>query len=559
MKANPKRSESAASHVLRANSFRSLARPHWQAPRTGLQIAAINLIAVVLCCWAGTARANDETLTIAFAAEATQVDPTRTTAGVDDYFMNLFFERLLATNPELEHVNWLAEHWEMIEEGDRIRIDVKLREGVKFHNGDEMTAHDFRFAYDRMREPTSGVAVYVRYITDVEIHDDYRISLHLSQPDPTVVNSNMYIWAIPKNYFESVGDEGFQKHPVGTGPWKFVSRRPRDELVVERFDDYWNKDVMPGYKRLIIKIIPEDTTRVAAYKTGAVDWIDAVPPAQVKEFQSLPSTRVINLQAGNNLYINLNAIDRKSPFRDPRVRLAVAHAVDFDAIIEYVLFGQGIRTPQLAPGSLGYDPELKAHPYDPQKARELLKEAGYPDGIAINCYNLTTPREPYFKEVGETIYAYLAESGINCRIEQMEYGAWINAGRYNARPWMDGLQPTMWGHGLPGDPTVAWGGHMHSNGDGWGAYSYHSDSDIDRRVEELRRLMDEDERAEKIRELALLKHSLAAGGIPTYRPVITFAWRDTVSFNPWPGAYWRSMRQIRPCPSKDCRSTMKGD
>ena len=212
---------------------------------------------------------RDDTLTIAFAAEATQIDPTRTTAGVDAYFMSLFFEQLLSTAPYLQRINWLAEKWSIIDTNNAVKIKVKVREGVLFHNGDEVTTEDFRFAYQRMREPTSGVSVYVRYITDVEVHNRYEMTLHLSQPDPTVVLSNLHIWALPKAYFERVGEAGFQKHPIGTGPWKFVSRKPREELIIERFDEYWNKDVQPGYKRLVIKIIPEDTTRVAAYKTGA--------------------------------------------------------------------------------------------------------------------------------------------------------------------------------------------------------------------------------------------------------------------------------------------------
>ena len=99
---------------------------------------------------------------------------------------------------------------------------------------------------------------------------------------------------------------------------------------------------------------------------------------------------------------------------------------------------------------------------------------------------------------------------------------------------------------------------MHTNGEGWGGYSYHSDPEFDARIEELRAIIDDDARAEKIKELATLKHQLAAGGIPTYRPIITFAWRDTVHFNPWPSAFWRSMREIGPCPSRACQPDIEG-
>ena len=255
--------------------------------------------------------------------------------------------------------------------------------------------------------------------------------------------------------------------------------------------------------------------------------------------------RVASLPTPNNLFVALNAIDAASPFRFPKVRQAAAHAVNVDDIVQYVLYGQGIRTTQLAPGTLGYDPGLKPYPYDPARARELLAEAGYPAGVNVNCYNLTTPREPYFKEVGETIFAYLTEAGIRCRIVQLEYGAWINLGRRDVRPHMDGIMSTMWGQGLPGDPTDAWSGHVHTTGDGWGSYSYESTPQLDTMIETLRTTMDLETRTRLIEEIARLKHELVAGGLPTYRPMITLAWREGIDFEPWPAAFWRSMRGMQ--------------
>ena len=342
------------------------------------------------------ADAADE-IVVAFGAEPQQVDPTRSSAGVDGYYMDLFYENLLAVTPDFDRVNWLAEHWEVVDDEAGLRIAVKIREGVKFHNGDELTSHDFAYAYERQSDPTSRTAGRLRHVDGVRIHDDYRFDMILGNPDGSLEPLNLILAAIPRKYFQEVGDDGVQVHPIGTGPWKFVSRKVREELVVERFEDYWNRDAMPVAKRLRIKIIPEDTTRVAAFKTGAVDWIDAVPPAQVEEFEATSGVRVASLPAPNNLYVALNAIDAGSPFRFPKVRQAAAHAVNVDDIVQYVLYGQGIRTAQLAPGTLGYDPGLKPYPYDPARARVLLAEAGYPAGVNVNCYNLTTPREPYFK------------------------------------------------------------------------------------------------------------------------------------------------------------------
>ena len=504
--------------------------------------------AVAFVAGASAAAAADEEIVIAFGAEPQQVDPTRSSAGVDGYFIDLFYENLLAVTPSFERVNWLAESWEVLDDNAGLRVAVKIREGVRFHNGEELTAHDFAYAYERQSDPVSRTAGRLRHVEGVVVRDDYRFDMVLANPDGSLEPLNLILAAIPRKYFGEVGDDGVQAHPIGTGPWKFVSRSVREELVVERFEDYWNKAAMPVAKRLRIKIIPEDTTRVAAFKTGAVDWIDAVPPAQVAEFEATPGVRVASLPAPNNLFIALNAIDAGSPLRFPKVRQAVAHAVNVDDIIEYVLYGQGIRTAQLAPGTLGFDPDLKPYPYDPARARQLLAEAGYPAGFNVNCYNLTTPREPYFKEVGETIFAYLTEAGIRCRIVQLEYGAWINLGRRDVRPHMDGIMSTMWGQGLPGDPTDAWSGHVHTTGDGWGSYSYESTPQLDAMVETLRMTMDLQTRSVMIQEIARVKHASVAGGLPTYRPMLTLAWREEVDFEPWPGAFWRSMRGLRGMP-----------
>ncbi len=501
----------------------------------------------VLACPALAAE-DDSHVTIAFGAEPTQVDPMRSSAGVDAYFTDLFYEGLLTVDPDLHRVNWLAEKWDVTQEEGKTVIVVKIREGVRFHNGDLLTAHDYRYSFDVMRDPAVRSSGRLRYVEDVIVLDDYRFKMVFNQPDSSVIPLSLILQAVPRHYFEAVGEDGVQAHPIGTGPWKFVSRKPREELVVERNEDYWRRDAIPGIKRLTIKIIPEDTTRVAAFKTGAVDWIDAVPPAQIAEFRAMPGVEVRSFPAPNDMFLNMNAIDPHSPLADVRVRQAVAHAVDFDAIIEYILYGQGIRTAQVAPGGVGYDPALKPYTYDPIRSRALLTDAGYPRGVNLPCYNLTTPREAYVKEMGEAVFAYLGVVGIRCKIVQLEYGAWINLIRVGARPTMDGLVNGMWGQGIPGDPTDAWSGHLHTPGDGWGTYSYHSDPEMDAMIERLRATLDPAEHEELARQIARIKHERVAGGLPSYRPMITLAWRNTLKFKPWPGAFWRSMRELSPAP-----------
>ena len=354
-------------------------------------------------------------LTIAFAAEATMLDPAKSSAGVDQYFFGQIYEQLVRPDPSLKLVNWLAESWSVEDEGGKPVIDVHLRQGVKFHTGDTLTSDDFAFAYNRLRDNKVSKWSHLQASVEAfEIVDPYHFRIHFKQGDGSYVADNLQLWAMSKAYFDRVGDETFGNTPVGTGPWKFVSRTIKEDLKLEAFDDYWNPTQRPTVKNLTIKIIPEDLTRVAAFKTGAVDWIDSVPPSMVEEFRKMPGVTTASYVSPNNMYIAMDAIDDAVPMHDVRVRQAAAYAIDVDAIIKSVLFGQVERYAEVGKGEIGYDPDLKPYPYDPKKARALLAEAGYPRGFDIPCYNLTTQREPYQKEMGEAVFAYLSAAGIRC-------------------------------------------------------------------------------------------------------------------------------------------------
>ena len=508
-------------------------------------------LATLALCAAAQAQAPKPatgTLTIAFAAEATTMDPARYAAGVDLYFIGQIFEQLARPDPALKQVNWLAESWEVKQDGGRPYLDIHLRKGVTFHNGDPLTSADFEFSYNRLRDnKVSRWSHLQAAVEKFEVIDDHHFLIRFKEGDGSYIADNLQLWAMPKAYFERVGDAEFGRNPIGTGPWKFVSRAIKEEVRFEAYDGYWNREHRPGVKNLIIKIIPEDLTRVAAFKTGAVDWIDAVPPSMVEDFKKLPGVTVGGYVSPNNLYLSMDAIGANAAFRDVRVRQAVAHAIDVDAIIKRVLFGQGERYTQVGRGSLGYDPDLKPYSFDPKRARELLRDAGYPSGFEIPCYNLTSPREPYIKEVGEAMFAYLTAVGIRCKVQGMEYGAWITFGRRDRAGHMDGIYNNMWGHGALGDPGTAWAGHVHSyvEGGGWGLTAVHSDPELDTMIETLKRTMAPAERAAQIRAIARIKHERVAGGLPTYRPIVTFAWRDKVSFIGWPTpGFWRGMQEI---------------
>ncbi|EHR01081.1 ABC-type dipeptide transport system, periplasmic component [Bradyrhizobium sp. WSM471] len=490
-----------------------------------------------------------DTIVAALAAEPSTLDPTRMVGGGDQYYIGQMYEQLVRYDPDLKMVNWLAESWSIEGTPDKPIIDVHLRDGVRFHNGDPLTSADFEFCYERLRNPKISPYSYTQAnIEKFEIIDDHHFKLHFKAPDGNYIPNALQLWAIPKKYFEKVGEDGFAKAPVGTGPWKFVSRSIKEDLKLEAFEDYWNKDARPKVKNLVLKVIPEDLTRVAAFKSGAVDWIDTVPLSAVGEFKKMPGVTTFSPVANNNLYIDMAADKPESPFSKLKVRQAVAHAVDVDAIIKNVLFGQGQRYVEVGKGETGYDPDLKPYPYELKKAKQLLAEAGYPNGFETPCYNLLTPREPNVKEMGEAVFAYLGAVGIRCKVQGLEYSAWVAlARRGHAPPEMDGLLPFMWGHGLPGDPAEPWTGMVHSfvPGKGFGVFSHTSDPKADAMIEDLKNTMIPENRAELIKQIARYKHANVLGGVTTYRPIVTFAWRDNIAFRPWPWpGQWRAFQEV---------------
>ncbi len=491
-------------------------------------------------------------ITVAFALEGKTLDPAKYSGGPDRFYLSQIYETLIRPDPKMKSTNWLAESWSVSEVQGKPVIDVRLRKGVKFHNGYPLTAADLEFSFNRMRDPkVSRISYAQQSVEKFEVVDPFHFRLHFNKGDAEYIAENLTLWAMSRRYFEEVGEDEFGKNPIGTGPWKFVSRQIGTELKLEAFEEYWNKQHRPGVKNLTIKIIPEDTTRLAAFTTGAVDWIDVVPVQAIEQLKKMPGVKTVTMRAGTNVMLTLNTHMQNSPFRDRRVREAVARGIDWKAIIDKVLLGQGEQYAQIGPDDFGYDPTLKPYPYDARRASALLREAGYPTGFDIPCYNFGTQREPNIKEAHEAAFAYLAAIGIRCKTRALEYSAWLSMARRArapGQPEMDGILAFTWGVGVPGDPSRPWAGHLHSyvEGTGYGQYSTANEPEMDALVKEQNATMDRAKRLALVKKIARLKHEQLVGGIPTYLSRVTFAWRgDKINYTPWPWmGNWREMLEI---------------
>ena len=315
----------------------------------------------------------------------------------------------------------LAESWTV--SADQRVYEFKLREGLRFHNGDPFTAEDVRFSFHRAK----GSKLLHERVREVTVLGPSRVRFHLHEPWPdfmafygTIVSGAG--WIVPKKYVEQVGPEGFKKHPVGLGPYRFVSHTPGIELVMEAFEGYWRK--VPSVKRLIFKSVPEATTRFAMLKRGEVDVAYLLDAPQAQEVKRDPDLRLA-FSGGIAVFFFdfLDQWDPTSPWHDRRVRLAASYAIDRQALSEAETLGASKPAGNFVPRRFEFALPLEPHPYDPAKAKQLLAEAGYGNGFdGGELHQLP----PYFS-LGEAIVGYLSAVGIRLKMRPMERAAYLSA------------------------------------------------------------------------------------------------------------------------------------
>ena len=337
------------------------------------------------------------------------------------WVLNAMHDALVKPMPGNHQTPSLAESWKVSPDG--LVYDFKLREGLKFHNGDPFTAEDVRWSFHRAK----GAKVLQDKVRDVEIAGPHRVRFHLNEPWPDFMTfygtyATGAAWIAPKKYMEQVGPDGFKKHPIGLGPYKFVSHTPGVELVMEAYEGYWRK--MPSVKRLVYKSVPEATTRLAMLKRGEVDLAYLLDAPQAEEVKRDPSLKLAFSGGIGTFYLDyLDQWDPKSPWHDRRVRLAASYALDRRALSEAETLGASRPNGSLIPRTFQFALPLDPHPYDPAKAKQLLAEAGYPNGFdAGDLY----PWPPY-TAFSEAVGNYLGAVGIKVRLRTMERAAFYQA------------------------------------------------------------------------------------------------------------------------------------
>ena len=370
------------------------------------------------------APAGQMTWAIHFTLAPTLFEPAET-PGLITPFMILYalHDAMLKPMPGKSMTPSLAESWSMSSDG--LVYEFVLRKGARFHNGNPVTAEDVKFSFERYR----GISATIlkEKVAAIETPDSARVRFRLKQPWPDFMTfygtpATGAGWIVPKKYVEKVGEEGFKKHPIGAGPYRFVSFNPGIELVLEAFEGYWRKT--PSVKQLSFKAITDISTRLAMLKRGEADIAYATTGPLGEEVRRSPG---LTLQptpfSSTHWLVFADQWDASSPWHDRRVRLAATYAVDRQAVNKAETLGFSKITGSIIPTSFDFYWQPPIYPYDPAKARQLLAEAGYPKGFDAGDFWCDAATSEY----GEPVLNYLQAAGIRTRLRPLERAGFLKA------------------------------------------------------------------------------------------------------------------------------------
>ena len=332
-------------------------------------------------------------------------------------------DALVKTMPSNAMAPSLAESW--TESGDGLRYEFVLRRGVTFHNGEPVTAEDVKFSFDRYRG--AAARLLKDKVKAVEIPAPNRVRFVLKEPWPDFLTfyatpATGAAWIVPKKYVGEVGDDGFKRQPIGAGPYRFVSHQPGVEVVLEAYDKYWRKS--PHVRRLVMKVVPEEPTRLAMLKNGEADIAYLMTGPIAEEIKRTPSLRLV--PSGGQwvtAICMLDQADPRSPWHDVRVRLAASHAIDRRAIAEADSLGASPPMGSMIPPAVEFALPVEPHRLDVAKARQLLREAGHPNGFDAGEMIGTVQ----FATTAEAVISGLQTVGIRARFRTMERAAYLTA------------------------------------------------------------------------------------------------------------------------------------
>jgi peptide/nickel transport system substrate-binding protein len=386
----------------------------------------LTLLASAILSLSLVASVSAETLKMAYDADPVSLDPQEQLSGGTLQLSHMTFDPLVRWAKDLSFEPRLAEKWEQVND---TTMRFTLRKGVKFHSGNEMTAKDVIFSFNRLKESADFKGVFSAFKEAVAV-DDYTVDLVTDKPFPLVLHNATYIFPMDSAFYTGTDDKGKPKDQIvkagdsfasrnisGTGPFKVTSREQGVKVEFERNADYWDTASKGNVSKIVLTPIKEDPTRVAALLSGDVDFIAPVPPNDHKRIADSDKVDLITMGGTRIITFQMNQ-ERVEAFKNPKVRLAINYAINQEGIVKKIMKGFATAGAQFSPkGYLGHNDALTPR-YDVAKAQALMKEAGFEDGFSVT---MMAPNNRYVNDdkIAQAVASMLAKIKIKVDLKTM--------------------------------------------------------------------------------------------------------------------------------------------
>jgi peptide/nickel transport system substrate-binding protein len=531
--------------VLAVSAMGAATLPGCAAPATAPTTAAPAAAPVATAATAATvaptaaaAGAIKDTISTAFDFDMPTLNPQMATLGeLNMIALNLYGTIVRREIPSMKIYPWLLTDLKPI---DPLTWEGTIKDGVTFQNGEPFNADSIKFTYERVVDPAikSPQASYMGPLTGVEVINPLKVRWHFKSPHPIFLIRSAQLFLLAPKYFKEKGDDYAAQNPVGTGPYKFVEWKKNQSITFTKWDQYWNKDKEGFYKNIVFRSIPEKATQIAELLSGNLDVIRAIPLDQRKAIESSASNKIIIAGSPVVGFVVLDAMGKtgKTPLQDVRVRQALNYALPMDDYIKTLVPG-GKRTPAgYYQGGFAYDSTVKPYEYDPAKAKQLLAEAGFPNGIDFRFLISTAQVGPNATQVYQAMQQDWLKVGIRSDNQIMEHNAMTTAVTQGK-----GGPAYMWNWSGEFDPDMCFPFYVHSTG----VYSYNNDPVLDKLIDDGRAGADDATRIkfysqlqQKVRDQALY--------VFMWNWDQVFGVNKSVNFSPLPEDQWERYSEFKP-------------
>lgn len=469
-----------------------------------------------------------DSIVIGFEADATTMLGSWDVNYINQAQIRNIFDSVIDRDPSTgELIPALAESWEHI---DELTWRIKLREGVKYHNGKDFTAEDVKWNIDFILDEDNGSFYRSRWVNveEVTVISPTEVEIKTAVPFPTLLNyvaGDLVI--MEPEHVEEVGLDEAAKNPVGTGPYKFVEWSRDNYLKLEAYDEYWQGE--PEIKNLEFRYIPEFSARLSAFLSGEIDLFKNIPVDALQELEQSDNSEIGEVASSRINYLALNALAEDSPMQDQKVRQAINYAVDVDELLNSILNGYGTKmTGPLSIINQDYT-ETEDYGYDPDKAVELLEEAGYnPEELELT---LDTPsgRYPMDSHIAQGIAAQLQRIGIEVSVQINEWGSHLE--KIQNRQMGD-MFILGWGPAYEAQSTIE---NLFTKD---APYSSFYDPQIEEEIKAANQIFDPEPRFDAFAEL---QHKLVEQGawVPLWQQADLYAVRSDLNFEPRVDEYFQ--------------------